>query len=58
MGLLAQDERQVIAAAESKSRELKVKLEALNVFEQVSNFLYYSEKFVHFCAKYFYFLGY
>ncbi|KAH8114618.1 Nuf2 family-domain-containing protein [Phellopilus nigrolimitatus] len=34
MGLMAQDERMIIAAAEAKSRELKIKLDALNVFEQ------------------------
>ncbi|KAL5482632.1 NUF2 [Sanghuangporus weigelae] len=34
MAILAQDERMHIAAAEIKQRELKVKLDALNVFEQ------------------------
>ncbi|THH11642.1 hypothetical protein EW145_g515 [Phellinidium pouzarii] len=34
MGLMAQDERMIIAAADAKSRELKIKLDALNVFEQ------------------------
>ncbi|KAL5501596.1 NUF2 [Sanghuangporus vaninii] len=34
MAILAQDERMHIAAAEAKQRELKVKLDALNVFEQ------------------------
>lgn len=31
---MAQDERKVIAANEAKSRELKIKLDALSVFEQ------------------------
>ena len=35
MGILAQDERIVIAANETKTRDLKVKLDALNGFEQV-----------------------
>ncbi|KAI5122463.1 hypothetical protein M0805_008774 [Coniferiporia weirii] len=34
MGLMAQDERMLIVASEAKSRELKIKLDALNVFEQ------------------------
>lgn len=33
---MAQDERMIIAATEGKSRDLKVKLDALNTFEQVS----------------------
>lgn len=37
MGILAQDERMIIAATEGKSRDLKVKLDALNTFEQVGN---------------------
>ena len=36
MSLQARDERAAIAAAEAKSREIKVKLDALSVFEQVS----------------------
>lgn len=35
MGRLAQDERMTIAGNEAKTRELKIKLDALNVFEQV-----------------------
>ena len=35
MGILAQDERMIIASTEGKSRDLKVKLDALNTFEQV-----------------------
>ena len=38
MAILAQDERMHIAAAEAKQRELKTKLDALNVFEQVRRF--------------------
>lgn len=34
MSLLAQDERTTIASAETKCRELKTKLDALNIFEQ------------------------
>lgn len=35
MSIQAREERATIAAAESKSRELKTKLDALSIFEQV-----------------------
>lgn len=35
MGRMAQDERVIIAGNEAKTRELKTKLDALNVYEQV-----------------------
>ena len=35
MGFMAQEERMIVSNNESKSRELKSKLDALNVFEQV-----------------------
>lgn len=37
MGLIAQDERSTVASIEAKTRELKLKLDALGVFEQVNN---------------------
>lgn len=40
MGRLAQDERMTIAGNEAKTRELKIKLDALNVFEQVCSTAY------------------
>lgn len=36
MNLIAQDERSTVASIEVKTRELKGKLDALGVFEQVS----------------------
>lgn len=35
MGIMAQEERAIVSANEAKSRELKVKLDALNSYEQV-----------------------
>jgi hypothetical protein len=35
MGFMAQEERMIVSSNETKSRELKSKLDALNVFEQV-----------------------
>ena len=45
MGILAQDERIVIAAKETKTRDLKVKLDALNGFEQVRTAFAYCADF-------------
>lgn len=42
MGIMAQDERMIIASTENKSRDLKVKLDALNSFEQVRRVLKYA----------------